>query len=108
MDDVWQPVRGDPGRRSSGRVTIAELKSAVLRAVDARQDEIVGIARQIYASPELGFKETATSRLVAEYLKAIGSRVETDLALTGVKAVLEEFGNLLSADWGERPSGDLP
>lgn len=73
-------------------MTSAELKSAVLRAVDARKDEIVGVARQIYAAPELGFKETRTSRLVAEHLTAMGGRVATELALTGVKAVLEGGG----------------
>lgn len=70
----------------------SELHAAVLRAVDARRDEIVGLAEQVYRSPELGFKETRTSRLVADQFAKLGARVQEGLALTGVKAVLEGGG----------------
>ncbi len=66
-----------------------ELKAAVRRAIDARGDEIVGIARQIFDMPELGFKEVRTSKLVVERFSQMGVPFETGLAVTGVKAVLQ-------------------
>jgi amidohydrolase len=65
-----------------------ELKATVVRAVDARADEIKSIARQIANQPELGFKEVRTARLVAERMRALGWRPQEGLALTGVKSVL--------------------
>jgi amidohydrolase len=67
----------------------SDLHPRVLQAVDARHDDIVGLARRIYAAPEVGFKEVHTSRLVAEQFSQLGARVQQGLALTGVKAVLE-------------------
>ena len=66
-----------------------EIKAAVRRAVDARRDEIVGLSDQIFAAPEMGFKETRTAGLVADRFRALGGRVDEGLALTGVKAVFD-------------------
>ena len=66
-----------------------ERKAAVLRAVDARRDAIVGIAERIFAAPELGYKEVGTSKLVAEAFGALGLPVQAGLAVTGVRAVLQ-------------------
>jgi amidohydrolase len=65
-----------------------ELKAAVVRAVDARADEIKSIARQIASQPELGFKEVRTAQLVSSRMRAFGAHPEEGLALTGVKGVL--------------------
>ncbi|GAC1600951.1 MAG: amidohydrolase [Acidimicrobiales bacterium] len=70
-------------------LTVNELKADVCRSVDAFRDETLGIARQIWAAPEPGFKEHRTSRFVQERFAALGLRFERDLAITGVKAVLE-------------------
>jgi amidohydrolase len=70
----------------------AELKAAARRAVDASRDDLIGLARQIYGAPETGFKEVRTSRLVAERLAQLGVPVESGLALTGLKAVLNGGG----------------
>ncbi len=69
--------------------TPEEMKASVLRAVDARREAIVGIARDIGAHPELGFKETRTARLVADRFAALGLPYRDGLAVTGVRAVLE-------------------
>ena len=58
------------------------------RVVEAHRDDLIGLARQIYAMPETGFKEVRTSRLVAERLSQLGVPVESGLAVTGLKAVL--------------------
>jgi amidohydrolase len=65
------------------------VKDAVCRAIDARRETIESIGRQIFAAPELGFKEERTARLVAEYLAQLGLRCETGLGMTGLKAVVD-------------------
>jgi metal-dependent amidase/aminoacylase/carboxypeptidase family protein len=64
------------------------MKSEVRRAVDARQDDIERVGREIFAAPEMGFHEVATARTVTEWLSRLGLTCETGLTLTGVKAVL--------------------
>jgi amidohydrolase len=43
----------------------------------------------IHQNPELGYEEVATSKLVAEKLKALGLEVQTGVAKTGVVAILK-------------------
>jgi amidohydrolase len=69
-----------------------KAKARVLRAIDARREEIVGVARQIASHPELGFKEVRTAALVADRLAGLGLVPQTGLAVTGVKAVLQGGG----------------
>lgn len=69
-------------------VNIADAKSDVCRAIDARQGEIEQIGRDIFAAPETGFKEVRTAQLVNDRLTRLGLRCQTSLALTGVKTVL--------------------
>jgi amidohydrolase len=69
-----------------------EAKARLLRAIDARREDIVGVARQIATHPEVGFKEVRTAALVADHLSRLGLVAQTGLALTGVKAVLEGGG----------------
>ncbi len=57
-------------------------------------DQMKDWRRQIHQHPELGFEEFATSRLVAELLKSWGYDVHTNIAVTGVVAVLK---------WGNKP-----
>jgi amidohydrolase len=49
---------------------------------------IVELRHQIHANPELGNREVETARLVAERLKALGLEVQTEVAHTGVVALL--------------------
>jgi hypothetical protein len=69
-------------------MTPPEIKAAVRQAIDAQRDDIVGVAQQIFAAPELGFKEVRTARLVVDRFAAMGLPCEEGLALTGVKAIL--------------------
>lgn len=67
---------------------VDETERLILHVIDARRDEIVAFARDIYAHGELGYKETRTSEKLAGYMTALGLSVERGLALTGVKGVL--------------------
>jgi amidohydrolase len=66
-----------------------DLKRAVCRAIDARRDTIERVGRDIFAAPELGYKEQRTARVVADWFAQLGLRSEAGLGLTGVKAVVE-------------------
>jgi amidohydrolase len=65
------------------------VKEQVWRAIDARAEEIIAFARDIFAHPELGYKETRTAAKVAEKFAALGLDFEQGLALTGLKARLK-------------------
>ena len=64
------------------------LKATAQAAIDARGDWLVSAAEAIFANPELGFHEDATSRLVSEKLDELGIRHERGIALTGIKGYL--------------------
>src|SRR3989442_4670838 len=63
-----------------------ELKRQIFDAIDRKADDIIGLGQRIRSHPELGFKETKTSRLVAETLAGLGLVPQDGLALTGVRA----------------------
>ncbi len=65
-----------------------ELKALAFQEIDARAEEIVGIAKTILKHPEPGFRETKTSRLVASKFAELGIASRTGLALTGVRGEL--------------------
>ncbi|OBU85762.1 M20 aminoacylase family protein [Chromobacterium subtsugae] len=56
----------------------------VIPAIVQHEEQFIAIRRSIHAHPELGFEEEATSKLVAESLKAWGYRVTAGLGGTGV------------------------
>jgi metal-dependent amidase/aminoacylase/carboxypeptidase family protein len=69
-------------------VTAAELKARVAQTVDAHAAEFEAVARQIFAQPELGFKEHRTARVVHEWFDRLGLKHTDGIALTGTRADL--------------------
>ena len=65
------------------------LKKKVCSAIDDRAEEIRRIKLDIWANPELGYKEHRTAERVAEAFQRIGLPYSTGHALTGVGAELE-------------------
>jgi metal-dependent amidase/aminoacylase/carboxypeptidase family protein len=55
----------------------------------ALEPQLLETRRDIHAHPELGNTETRTSELVAKQLKAMGLEVKTNVARTGVVAILK-------------------
>ena len=53
-------------RRTS--MTKEALKAQCLEYIDARKEEIIAIGQEIFAHPELGFKETHTAAVVRRTL----------------------------------------
>jgi len=69
-----------------GDMTKDDLKHRVWQAIDGRREKIIGIGEQIRRSPELGFKEVKTARLVEDTFAELGLEPRAGLALTGVRA----------------------
>ena len=69
------------------------LKAMAQAAIDARRDWLVSVAETIFAGPELGFHEVATSRLVSEKLDELGIGHQSGIALTGIKGYLRGGGD---------------
>lgn len=79
-----------------------ELKESVWGAIDRRADEIIEFGRDIFAHPELGYKEHRTAGKVAEKFAALGLDYRSGLGITGLKArVAGQLANRASRN--ERP-----
>ncbi|HTY77811.1 MAG TPA: amidohydrolase [Candidatus Bathyarchaeia archaeon] len=65
--------------------TLDDVKRAVCEAIDRQSEKIVTIGETIRKSPELGFKEFKTSKLVEETMREIGLGPKSGLAITGVR-----------------------
>jgi len=97
-------------------LSISELKQKACETIEARKDELVGIAKEILANPESGFKEQKTAALVSSKFNEIGIQHQSGLALTGIKGKIEGgagsgprlaiIGELDSLVVKEHPSAD--
>src|SRR3981081_2796980 len=66
------------------------LKARVGQIVDAHAAELEALARQIFAQPELGFKEHRTASLVHEWFdQRLGLSHQDGIAVTGTRATLD-------------------
>jgi amidohydrolase len=66
----------------------AALHVEVDRRAEAVLPKVVAWRRDVHQHPELGNRETRTSALVAEHLRALGLEVRTGVAHTGVVGLL--------------------
>lgn len=66
-----------------------DLKQRTLSVIDDKAQEIIEIGQDIFAHPELGYKEFRTSEIVAGALEKLGLPVRKGLAITGVAACLD-------------------
>ncbi|MGH7332564.1 MAG: amidohydrolase, partial [Candidatus Rokuibacteriota bacterium] len=60
-----------------------ELTRRVHAAIDRRAEQIVAIGERIRTTPELGFKEERTARLVEETFRGLGLPARAGLAFSG-------------------------
>ncbi len=86
-----------------------------MEAIDAQSNRLTEFARDIWAHPELGFKETRTATKVAEYFEELGLAYRDKIAITGVRADVEGtrddlrmaiFGELDAVTCREHPDAD--
>jgi len=65
------------------------MKQRVSQTINAHADELESLARQIFAQPELGFKEHRTASLVHDWFDKLGLAHRDGIALTGSRADLQ-------------------
>src|SRR6266480_3419548 len=78
-------------------MTTLSASAASAATVDQRIDElakqvepsVIACRRDIHQHPELGNRETRTSKLIADRLKSLGIEVKTPIAHTGVVGILK-------------------
>jgi amidohydrolase len=73
-------------------MSIEELKRRVLKAIDERAEEIIGVGDAIWRQPELGYKEFKTAKLVESKYEEMGWEYKRGIAITGSKAYLKKPG----------------
>src|SRR4030095_10787566 len=57
-----------------------EWRKPVVQALDARADHYGQLSRAIWETPEVGYKETKSSALLRDELKAAGFRIDEGVA----------------------------
>lgn len=67
-----------------------ETEKLIIKIIDGHKDEILEFARDIYSHGELGYKEFRTAGKFTEKMQKLGLRIMEGLAVTGVKAYLNE------------------
>ena len=62
----------------------------IVEIIESRRDEILAFANDIYDHAELGYKEFRTAEKFREKLAPVTDRLEEELAITGIKAHINE------------------
>ena len=60
-----------------------ELKQRCLNVIEEHRDEIIALGKEAYKTPELGFKEFRTGKLMEEAFCKLGLEPETGVSYTG-------------------------
>jgi metal-dependent amidase/aminoacylase/carboxypeptidase family protein len=68
------------------------LKRRVLEAIDLRAEDIITVGDALWKTPELGYKEFKSAKLVEEKYEEMGWEFESGIAITGSKAYLKSRG----------------
>lgn len=71
---------------------MVKIKELLCKIIDENRREIIDIGNDIFKSPELGFKEFRTSKIVDEYLQNIGMLERKNVSVTGIKSTMGKSG----------------
>ena len=74
-------------------MNIKELKLNCLEEIDKNKDKIIEVGRNIYSTPELGFKEIKSTKTAKEFFRSLGIDVEENIAVTGCMTSLNKNKN---------------
>ena len=64
-------------------MTKEECKIKVIDLIEKHKDDIIKAADEIYASPEYGYREFNTSKVVQNFFSKLNLEIEKDLGITG-------------------------
>ena len=65
-------------------MTIEQMKQLACEAIDRNADKITAIEEDIFAEPELGYKEFKTAAKVKKVFEELGIEYQDEVAITGV------------------------
>ena len=87
-----------------------KTEQKIVDIIDAHRNKIIAFAKDIYTHAELGYKEYRTAEKFASFMKNLGLETKEGLAVTGVKAYLneEEKTNVSLALIGELDALRIP
>lgn len=71
-------------------ISLDPTEQKIVELIEQHRKEITAFAKDIYTHAELGYKEYRTSEKFAEFMKKLGLRTAEHIALTGVKAYINE------------------
>lgn len=74
---------------SAAMAQTSELKQIINERADEIEQEVIEWRRHFHENPELSNREFETAAYIADYLADLGLDVETDVAKTGVVALLD-------------------
>lgn len=69
---------------------IKEIKRLCLEEIDKNRDKIIEVGQKIYETPELGYKEIKSTKVVVDFLKELDLEVTENIAVTGCMVSLNE------------------
>ena len=67
----------------------SNLKMIIDQKADALEDQVIEWRRYFHENPELSNREFNTAKKVAAHLESLGLEVQTEVAYTGVVAILK-------------------
>lgn len=71
-------------------IVLDENEKRIVALIEEHKQEIIEFAKDIYTHAELGYKEFETAKKFAEAMKKLGLHTREQLAVTGVKAYINE------------------
>jgi amidohydrolase len=74
---------------ASAQSIVPDLEQEIRQHAAQIEDKLIAWRRDIHEHPELGEQETRTAALVAAHLRNLGLEVKTEVARTGVVAILK-------------------
>ena len=66
------------------------MKIEINKIIDAQQDEMIALGKELFMHPELGYKEFETKKMVQEELAKYGIHVEAEYFETGFQVSIGE------------------
>ncbi len=71
-------------------MNLDELKKRCLDEIDKNKEEIINVGKEIYKTPELGYKEIKSTKTTVDFFKKLCVDVEENIAVTGCKVSLNK------------------
>lgn len=65
------------------------MQDKVLERINIIKNRMIELSEEIYANPELGFKEFETNKLICKILDEYNLSYKSDIAITGIKSTID-------------------